>query len=249
MADQLGRRSGERVTDAADLHSVVRDEPVPALDELDGRLALADTALAEDQHALAVHVHQYAVARDHGGQLVVEVVDDHARELDRGVLRAQERAAVFPRHLHTFGEHVEPAGDDQRGDLILEQRLKLRPPLVGGKAPEEHTLRLADDLEPARIEVVEKADKLQSGSVDVRDGQRLRLEIRAGVKHLHLKFFNDVLYFYASIGIHILSPVRSKFSIYIISFFLCFYKGRRHHFFVCRRYRRPQRKNAKNLKK
>ena len=66
MTDELGRGAGERIADAADLHRVVRNEPVAALDQLDGRLALADAAVAEDQHALAVHVHQHAVARDHG---------------------------------------------------------------------------------------------------------------------------------------------------------------------------------------
>jgi len=154
--------------DAADLHRVVRDEPVAALDELDGCLALADAAVAEDQHALAVHVHQHAVARDHGRQLVVEEVDGHARKLDRGAARAQQGAAVFLRHLHALGEHVELAGDDQRRDLILEQILKAFAPLGGGKALEEHRLRLADDLEPARVKVVEKADELQPRAVDVR---------------------------------------------------------------------------------
>ena len=250
VTDELGRGAGERIADAADLHRVVRNEPVAALDQLDGRLALADAAVAEDQYALAVHVHQHAVARDHGRQLVVEEVDGHARKLDRGVLRAQQGAAVFLRHLHALGEHVELAGDDQRGDLVLEQILKAFAPLGGGKALEEHRLRLADDLEPARVKVVEKADELQPRAVDVRDGQRLRLEIRTGIEHLHLKFFHNILYLYASIGIHKLSPVGSKFfHIHYIGFPL-FLQGYAASFFRSpSASERSEKKMQKNLRK
>ena len=181
---------------------------------------------------------------------MVEEVDGHARKLDRGVLRAQQGAAVFLRHLHALGEHVELAGDDQRGDLVLEQILKAFAPLGGGKALEEHRLRLADDLEPARVKVVEKADELQPRAVDVRDGQRLRLEIRTGIEHLHLKFFHNILYLYASIGIHKLSPVGSKFfHIHYIGFPL-FLQGYAASFFRSpSASERSEKKMQKNLRK
>ena len=52
--------------DLFDLDRVVRDEAVAALDQLDGRLALADAAVAVDEDALAVNFDQNAVARDAG---------------------------------------------------------------------------------------------------------------------------------------------------------------------------------------
>ena len=61
-ADQLVRR------DLFDLDRVVRDEAVAALDQLDGRLALADAAVAVDEDALAVNFDQNTVARDARGQ-------------------------------------------------------------------------------------------------------------------------------------------------------------------------------------
>ena len=61
-ADQLVRR------DLFDLDRVVRDETVAALNQLDGRLALADAAVAVDENALAVNFDQNAVARDARGQ-------------------------------------------------------------------------------------------------------------------------------------------------------------------------------------
>ena len=55
------------------LHRIVGDETVAALDELDGRLALADAAVAEQQHALAVDLHQHAVACDARRKLDVQI--------------------------------------------------------------------------------------------------------------------------------------------------------------------------------
>ena len=54
--------------DLFDLDRVVRDEAVAALDQLDGRLALADAAVAVDEDTLAVNFDQNAVARDARGQ-------------------------------------------------------------------------------------------------------------------------------------------------------------------------------------
>ena len=54
--------------DLFDLNGVVGDQAVAALDELDGRLALADAAVAVDEDALAVNFDQNTVARDARGQ-------------------------------------------------------------------------------------------------------------------------------------------------------------------------------------
>ena len=64
MAGQLGTGAEhERLGAAAQLHRVVGDEPVAADDEVERALALADAALADDEHAQAEDVHQHAVDR------------------------------------------------------------------------------------------------------------------------------------------------------------------------------------------
>ena len=58
MADVLRRSAHDlAVGELAQLHGVVGDEAVAALDQLDGQLALADAAVAQDQDALAVDLH------------------------------------------------------------------------------------------------------------------------------------------------------------------------------------------------
>ena len=43
-----------------DLHRVVRDDAVAALDQLDGHLALAHAGLSLEEHPLAVDLHHHA---------------------------------------------------------------------------------------------------------------------------------------------------------------------------------------------
>ena len=56
-----------------DLDRIVRNQTVSALDKLDGRLALADAAVAVDENALARNLNQNAVARDARGKRLLEV--------------------------------------------------------------------------------------------------------------------------------------------------------------------------------
>ncbi len=75
VADHLRRGADQLVRDAADLHRVVRHQPVAPHDELDGRFALADAGVAGDHHTLAGDVQQHAVAGDAGSQHPVQIFD------------------------------------------------------------------------------------------------------------------------------------------------------------------------------
>ena len=77
MADVLRGLTDERFAGyAANFHRIVRDETVAALDELDGRLALADAAVADKQNTFAVNLHQNAVACDARRKLDVQICNE-----------------------------------------------------------------------------------------------------------------------------------------------------------------------------
>ena len=57
----------------AQLNGVIGDQTVAALDQLDGRLALADAAVADKQNTFAVNLHQHAVACDARRKLDVQI--------------------------------------------------------------------------------------------------------------------------------------------------------------------------------
>src|SRR5947208_2043719 len=79
-ADDIAR------TDRAHLDAVVGDEPVPARDQIERRLALADAALAVQQHAEAMYLDEDAVQQHVRREAVFEPRGDAADQL-----RALER--------------------------------------------------------------------------------------------------------------------------------------------------------------
>ena len=59
-----------------DFDRVVRNKAVAALDEFNGGFALANSAVAYHEHALAVNLNKHAVARDALGKLNVQKRND-----------------------------------------------------------------------------------------------------------------------------------------------------------------------------
>ena len=64
------------VADLLDLHYIIRHQTVSAVHQLQRHLALADTALAGDQHTLAIDIHKDAVDADAGRQLHLQPAGD-----------------------------------------------------------------------------------------------------------------------------------------------------------------------------
>lgn len=151
----------------ADLHRVVGDQPVAALDQLHSRLALTHAGVAHEQHALAVHIHQHAVPGDPGGEAGLEPVGEVGDEDGSILLAAQDRPLVLDGHFHKLRERLQAPGEDQGGDGLFKECVEAFPPLFRALVAQVGPLHLADDLDAVRGEVVEKAEDLQGGAVDV----------------------------------------------------------------------------------
>ena len=176
VADQLRRVAGELIpAHQLDLHRIVGDKPVSALNELQSRLTLADTAVTHQKHTLAVDLHQHAVGGNAGRQIAVQAAD-HIRLKVRGVLIGDEQVPViFLRQLQTFGKGLHPVTDNKSRNIILQKAFQRRPPPQVGQGVQIGTLHPPDDLQPVWVEVVIKARKLHSGSVYIRRRQHRRV--------------------------------------------------------------------------
>ena len=86
-----------------DFYGIVCDEAVSALDKLDCGLALSDTAVAEQQHSLAVHLDEHAVPRYPLRKADPEEGYQARHEFGCPLLGAQERNGVFLRRLEIRG--------------------------------------------------------------------------------------------------------------------------------------------------
>ena len=178
IADQLRRAADQGMAaDPADLHRVVGDEAMAALDELKGRLALADAAVAHEQHTLAVDLHQHAVHRHARSQILLQGVDQ-IRLKFRGILIRDENVAVIlAPNLDALGEGGYAVADHQRGNVVLHEALKGASALLGREAVKIGALDPADDLDAAWVEVIVKAGELQSRAVHIRGGHQSLLII------------------------------------------------------------------------
>ena len=107
-----------RLAAAPDLHRVVSHQPVAAHDEVERALALADAALADDQHAQPEDVHQHAVNHLAHGERVVEHAGELGDRQRRGDGGAQQRHLVPLGGREELGRRLPAAGDQHAGNVV-----------------------------------------------------------------------------------------------------------------------------------
>ena len=193
VADVLRRLADERFArDAADLHGVVRNQPVAALDQLDRRLALADAAVADQQDALAVDLDEHAVARDARRKLNVQIRDEGSHDVGCGFRRAQQRHAVADRQRVHFLARLDAAGKNDGRRLLGKVAFERNAALVGAPALHHRRLRTADDRNALGVEIFEIAAQLHARPHDVA---RLDQDIVCAFRQiggLKLQLVNDL---------------------------------------------------------
>ena len=221
VADQLRRGANQIIpVDALDVHRVVGDEPVAPLDQLQGRLALADAAVTHQQHALAVNLHQHAVGGDAGGQMGAQGGDQVGLKL-RGVAGGEKHIAVILlRHFQTFGEGLGPVTDHQGADVILHELLKGLAPVLRGKRIQICTFHPSYYLYAVGVKVIIKAGELHGRAVHVGGLDEDGLVILGGVQRLELMLLYQGLQLYGIFTDHGgISNHRYKILPYILPIF------------------------------
>ena len=148
------------VRNPADLHRVVRDQPVAALNQLDGGLALADAAVAQQQDALAVDLHQHAVAGDARRQVHLQGGDHRRHKIAGRKTGAQQRNLIgVGRRHHLLGD-VQVAADDDRRHLLGKELIQKLLPLLGGVLFHIGKLAQTEQLDSVAVEVIVKSAQL-----------------------------------------------------------------------------------------
>ena len=113
IGDALGRIAVDLVFDALDLDEVVGDEHMPAVDELECGLGLADAAVTDEQDAYAADVEQLAVDGVAGCERGGEIVHHVALNGGGGLVADKERSGMpFGDMLHVFRDGVLVRDDD-----------------------------------------------------------------------------------------------------------------------------------------
>ena len=193
-----------------------------ALEQLNSRLAFSDTGVADHQHALAIDVHQHAVAGDLGGQGPVQIVDDVTGQLHSGLFCPQQGPPVLAGNLHQLGKNLHIPGNDQGWDFAAQQVLEYLPPLLQGHGLQECKLRLAQNLQAFGLKIVVKTHQLQGRTVHIRNGDHPCVIIQALIYDLQVKILHQpaeagrvASYFLHIQVLHPALPVRACIYLYL----------------------------------
>ena len=122
VLDDLAAGADHRVLGAPlHLDDVVGHQAVAAHDQVEGDLALADAALAEQEDADAEDVEQHAVHGGAGGELLLEEALDPLDEGGGEVRGAEDRHAGLLAGGHHVGGDLDVLRDHQAGHLLGEE--------------------------------------------------------------------------------------------------------------------------------
>jgi hypothetical protein len=186
VADDAGAPPDDVGALPPDLDHVVGDQPVAAHHEVERGLALADAALAEQQHADAEHVEQHAVHVGRRRHPVRHPAGHRGDEVRRGQRRHQHgHAARLGGDRQLLGRRQAAAHHDarrvareQRRDPELARRLVVAQVLDLGAAEHEHAARVqllgpAGQREPRLLDARHGHDAIDAGLA--RDGSDFQL--------------------------------------------------------------------------
>ncbi len=143
---------------------------MPALDQLDRRLALADAAVAENQHALAVDLDEHAVAGDARRKHDIEIGNQCRHELARALGGAEQGYIVFFGAGQHVGGQFKAGGDHDRRGMRGEKGVQRRLHCVARALVEKTHLALAENLDALGIEQLKETDERQHRAVDLIGG-------------------------------------------------------------------------------
>ncbi len=156
---------------AAHLDQIVRHQPVPAHDEIERRLRLADAALAQQEDADAEHVHQHGV--DAGGrrqlqlEVLLDLIDRH-----RGDERRPQAAGTPSRSAVSRSSviRLQPLGHHHAGGVEAEERLDRLPRRLVAQRLQVGDLGRAQDLHPLGVDLQDVPGQRQPRLLDAVDG-------------------------------------------------------------------------------
>ena len=142
-----------------------------ALDQLDGKLTFADAAVAQDQDALAIHLHQHAVPGDAGCQFQIQHTDQAAHQRTGRLVGAQQRYAMLLGQFLHFreGSQLLAAADDNSRRLLTKQLIQRFVAFFGRKAGQKVHLCQTHDLQAQLIKIIVITRQKQTGTVDLGD--------------------------------------------------------------------------------
>ena len=193
MADVGGFRAEDlAVGDPAQLNSIVGNQTVTALDQLNGGLTLADAGITEDQDALAVDLHKHAVTGDAGCQLGVQRRDELAHQGGGHLGRHQNRHTVLFAVLHHLRQRLHAAAQHHGGRLEGEKLFQMGVAQGSGQFIQIGHLGQADDLDALAVEIFIVTGQQDARAVHLRCRDLDLFQLTGGVGDRQVGFLSQL---------------------------------------------------------
>ena len=202
------------LADLADLDHVVRNKTMAALDQFQGRLGFADTAVTGQQDTDPVDIHQDTVNGNAGSQAHIEPAQD-LRHKRTGRLAGEKHGhSVFASDFHDDVIRVHTAGKNHHGDIQGKELFKSGSLRLFIHLLDIGMLHQTDQLDSSRCEMIKIARQFQCGAVDLSlpDLDPFRGDLGREVDQIH--FFDDFINAYIR---HTCAPD-------LLLNYICFYK-------------------------
>src|SRR5438445_11684217 len=161
MLDQIGTRPHQNSFPLPrNHHNIVRDQTVPAFDEIEGNLAFPDSRAAYQQHADTVYIDEGSVHHGLGGKLVIQEIREEIDEFRGFEGGPEDRHLVRERVLHECFVDLIIACHNDTGLIKTENGFKSLRPLGGIELFEVADFGVSEHLHSI---VSEKLDKTGQG--------------------------------------------------------------------------------------
>src|SRR5436190_303043 len=181
MAQHVVRISEQDIVGMAfDDHEIVRDQAMAAIDEIERAFALADAAVAEEQHADAVDVEKAGVHRDARRHRLFEEVRRARDRRRRHRRRREQRHAALLAFDAELVERSDAFRDDEAGDVEAGDVADALLAQPRRKALEVLRLRRADDLHAPRLDVLVVAGEREPRLLHARPRDHATQPVVAG---------------------------------------------------------------------
>lgn len=134
--------------------------------QVKGTFALADTALAEDQHTDAEHIDQHAMDMGNGEQLFLEKFRHQRNKRGRKVRCPQERDPCLIDYPDEAGRGIEIHGYHEADNGKGTERFKVTARGFFRQLPEIGYLGISKDLDPVRMQMFRISGQGKTGFLD-----------------------------------------------------------------------------------
>ena len=198
MTDDFRRTANQgTVRNTLDFYCVIRNQTMSAFNQLNGSLALAYTAVAQNQDTFTINFYQHAMQRNAGCQRNLQGCNQCTGYRGGKFVGTQNRNIIFFRSFYHFRNNINISCNDNRRNAGRTQFIKNIQTLFAVKLFHIGIFNLTHDLQAICFKVIKEACQLQARTIDIIRGNFYLFKAFRPINNFKLKFGDQLAQCYA----------------------------------------------------